>query len=482
MAKSLNESAAKSYAPAALKPTVQNMSTWNLQTFLANDKWSKRPTARWVIGVALKDIDNISKDQGLTKKTAGTKRIIDWDLPNGYKIRFEETGKTLGSKAPDAKTTRAQELGSAFIFRHFLAGSHSAERWQDLENDTKLMAGLNKIWKKELGPKAEVDEEWIQGYFKQYRRLLQEFGKNTNRVFDHSGTNSFMEFITQVVRKNFGVSKKDNWNPADIWMIKGSRTKLVNDIETAVYGSKDSQTIEQLNAMLRGMYKERRVVGISLKKISGQQAYWEEYNVEQLTTEEVEEYRFPVTRILIDLGKDFTKSKKGQDTSVFLEGNNHEFKFQIKANTSTEFSGLKWEATPKGATKARAGKAQVDYVLKLLEDNKIDFKKASSDYPQNVGAFNEREQEYKDMFDRVNKHPKVTTHCTDAVRFAQNMVDKLGSGVEQNKAIANSKLMQLTFLDDVLKLPDDKYDEFWTDITFLSIKRGDRFGPFGKLY
>ena len=83
MAKSLNESAAKSYAPAALKPTVQNMSTWKLQTFLANDRWNKKPTSRWVIGVALKDIDNISKSHGLKKTTAGTKRVIDWDLPNG---------------------------------------------------------------------------------------------------------------------------------------------------------------------------------------------------------------------------------------------------------------------------------------------------------------------------------------------------------------------------------------------------------------
>ena len=27
-----------------------------------------------------------------------------------------------------------------------------------------------------------------------------------------------------------------------------------------------------------------------------------------------------------------------------------------------------------------------------------------------------------------------------------------------------------------------KYTEFWTDMLFLSIKKGDKFGPFGKLY
>ncbi len=48
---------------------------------------------------------------------------------------------------------------------------------------------------------------------------------------------------------------------------------------------------------------------------------------------------------------------------------------------------------------------------------------------------------------------------------------------------AKSKLMQLTFLHHALDITDkQKYTEFWTDMLFLSIKKGDRFGPFGKLY
>ena len=46
---------------------------------------------------------------------------------------------------------------------------------------------------------------------------------------------------------------------------------------------------------------------------------------------------------------------------------------------------------------------------------------------------------------------------------------------------AKATLMQLSFwyaaLDKHLNDP-----EFWTDMLFLSIKKGDRFGPFGKLY
>ena len=56
----------------------------------------------------------------------------------------------------------------------------------------------------------------------------------------------------------------------------------------------------------------------------------------------------------------------------------------------------------------------------------------------------------------------------------------------EDAEVANSKLMQLSFINDVVNIREKKkkkkYTEFWTDMVFLSIKKGDRFGPFGKLY
>ena len=46
-----------------------------------------------------------------------------------------------------------------------------------------------------------------------------------------------------------------------------------------------------------------------------------------------------------------------------------------------------------------------------------------------------------------------------------------------------TKSDELTFLDDVLSIDkEEKFTEFWTDMVFLSIKKGDKFGPFGKLF
>ena len=144
--------------------------------------------------------------------------------------------------------------------------------------------------------------------------------------------------------------KKDNWNPADIWMIKNTVEKITDDVEATVFGSKDSQTILELNALLRLMYNERRLVGVSLKAISGKEARWEEFNLKALTVKDVEEYNYQDITLTIDLSPDMT-----QDSKAKLRRSGQGYNFQIKANSSTSWSRLKWESTMKGASAARGG-------------------------------------------------------------------------------------------------------------------------------
>jgi hypothetical protein len=53
---------------------------------------------------------------------------------------------------------------------------------------------------------------------------------------------------------------------------------------------------------------------------------------------------------------------------------------------------------------------------------------------------------------------------------------------ENNYGTANSKLIQMKFLDELVALPKKKLEGFITDLFFLAEKRGKGFGPFGKLY
>ena len=81
------------------------------------------------------------------------------------------------------------------------------------------------------------------------------------------------------------------------------------------------------------------------------------------------------------------------------------------------------------------------------------------------------------MYKRVSKHAETETKNEE--EFTANI-----EGLFLDKPhVANAKLIQLAFLDAVYKItPKKKQEEVWTDIVFLAIKKGNKFGPFGKLY
>ena len=232
------------------------------------------------------------------------------------------------------------------------------------------------------------------------------------------------------------------------------------------------------------MFKAKVLVGISLKKTSpGQPAKWEEYNVEQITMEEIDEYKYKDIKLICNLAEDMTSDSKVQLRGSGGAGN---VDFQIRQN-SKGFSNLKWESTMTGARGARGGKAQVDFVVQLLKDLGQTFEKSNGKYPKTAKEFSEGTvngktlSDWKKMYENISMHG-VETFCPNPETFASNMEAKFIEDAE----VANSKLMQLAFMNDAVNIKvqkkKKKYTEFWTDMVFLSIKKGDRFGPFGKLY
>ena len=387
---------------------------------------------------------------------------------------------STGKMKANAATTRAQELGSTYIFKLILGTKK--KKWtdvEDLKKDKTTMAALNKIWQKEI--KMNVNQVWLEGYFKQHEKMLAEFGGPAWTEFDHSGSGSFMNYISGLVKNKYGISKKDNWDPADMWLISGRTTKQVKEfIEEQVNTTKVTQTIDKLNQVMRDMYGKKELVGISLKAISGKTAEFSEYNVSKFTQAMAKSYRFPNIKLTIDLKEDMSQDSKAE---LRRKDGGGGYNFQIKSNSSTSWSNLKWESTPNGATAARGGKAQVEKVIEMLKENGVTFEKSWKKYPRNKKEFNARKKEFETMFTYVNG--KATTNCGNAAEFSKNIMKMFGSGVA-NEKVANSKLMQLTFLNDILSIKQEKGEEiyinWWTDLVYLSIKLGNQYGPFGKLY
>lgn len=437
--------------------------------FFADSNWNGSTRSMWTIKLGENNLDkieqNLSKnDPDVDIKVKAGKATLDYTLGN-YKVRFIASNKK-SAKAADAKTTAMQERASAWIFRRVLNDDITYDKWTDIKLDKKY-SELEKIYE-------GVEEEWLKVFFAQQKTMLKEFSGNKFSEFNRDG--GFMDYISNIVRSKFGISKKDTWNPADIWCIK-DEAEVMKLIDQTIDGN-GSQTILELNAVLRKLYKERKVVGVSLKKVSGGVAKYEEYNIREDGLEA--NYNFKTARMTCPLAWKNTDGRFGQDSRIFVEGQEGViYNFQIKGNDSTKFSNLKWEPTEKGAAAARMGKAPVDMVKKLLEDNKVDFETDHNKYPKTATQFNEKQtvEQYKRLFLKL-RSKQVDTEIDKVDEFVSNMQQTFASKPE----VANSKCMQMKFLEAVLDMKPDKRDEFMTDMVFIAAKKGKRFGPFGKLY
>ena len=398
----------------------------------------------------------------------------------------------------EAEFTAMQEKATAFILQRAFKDNKRFNSVEDIIKDKPTKNGLEKIFrlgnkqifKFDLPVQTKTSEDtWLTTFYLQQKRLLKEFSGANFSVFNRDG--GFMQFISDLIKAKFGISRKDSWNPADIWLIKQVnvfREKIKKELE----GPSGTQTIKELNAIMRSMFEKREVVGISLKKISGKQAQYEEINVNESFYKNIEQksgdYSIKLGKVILKL--DLNKNKfKTKDSNIFLfDDNNKEIaKYQLKGNTTSRLSNLVFEPVEKAAGSARLGKAPLELVKRLAAfyDKNIynEETKKNENYPKNLQEFLKRKKEYENMYGRLSKNPLVKEIGVKSKTEFLNNFEKAFNGSEP--WIANVKLMQMYFIDKVLQLNKDKRNEFLTDLLFVSQKKGDKvfdFGPFGKLY
>jgi len=371
-----------------------------------------------------------------------------------------------------AELTKMQELGSAWIFRRALNDNVKYNSPDDIRKDKKF-SELIKIY-------PAINDSWIKAYYAQQKRILQEFAGTKFTEFTRDG--GFMDFITKLVAQKFKIPKKDSWDPADIWCVQ-NESKVISEVKNAM--SKEGMaSIVELNAVMRTLYKERKLVGISLKLISGKEAKYEEVNLDESLFPDVKNYNFDVSSMKCFFGLKNGVYFETQDCRVVVDviedGKPQKIDFQIKPNTTSELANLKFEPTMKGASAARLGKTPLDKLATLLQKYNVDFINSYKKYPKTSQEFNDPTSiKYaKQAFDHIKTKGVDVGNC----KTSDEMVKNFQVVFTKDPHIATSKLMQLNFLYHVTSLPKEKMDDLFTDMTFLAQKKGREFGPFGKLY
>ena len=380
--------------------------------------------------------------------------------------------------------TRKQELGSAWIMRRALKDNQRYNSWEDITKDKKYveLAGPKGIY-------PEITIDWLKVFYLQQEKMLDEFSDAKFTEFNREY--GFMDFISKLVSKEFGISKKDTWDPADIWCIKNEK-KVISDVQKLI-NKNQFETIGHLNAYLRTLFKDRIVVGISLKKISGKQAKYEEVNTKSYEFEDVKEPTYDVSYLRVDLslkagtgGK--TSSPTVKNSDFWLSGEEHgkkvTFKIDIKPGSSSKFTFVAFEAKSTADAKARLGKASAEYVRNLFKEYKIPIDGSAQDYPTNTAEYLLREDEFIKMFNKIKSNRDIITNISTPEEFTNNMKNLFMNPEKGKSVTANSKCQQVAVFAGLASLTKKQLAELGTKIIFSAQKKGqgDKFGPFGKLY
>jgi hypothetical protein len=483
---------------------ISDSAVWRMED--ANPSWpnlgGRNKVKQHVIATSKDIVDAIKKEY----KKATLKSFVLETKINAIKIQigiqpvlFRVTGKltdSSGKTIPESTMTRMQELGSAWIFKRAIQDNITWNTWEDIKTDKVTMKEMNRIWKT-IGDIDTVGDDWIQNFWKQNKTLITKVGSTKFTEFNREGkytlpgqkqSDTFMDWVSNLILKKYGISKKDNWNPADIWLIQNEDKwrKLIEDaVDTGKYGGRTVQSIEELNYIFRALYRRKQIFGISLKKISGDTAQWEEVNVGESFFTKLESLAFTYDKGQCKLGvktlKNGAVTLQTQDTRIFVVDGTKTYNFQIKANSSTSFSNLKYEPTASGAGAARLGKATIELVDDLLKSYGLNFDKTNSKYPKTADEFVKEETEYKKMIEYLYKQ-NVDLGFDAGSETVETAFNNLLFIFSSEPHVANSKLIQITWLYNFLTLNKKNRNKFGTDLVFLAMKAGRRYGPFGKLY
>ena len=452
------------------------------------------------------------------------------DVKKRYQIiRFLKSGKTVGADGTSVTSsdmTKLQETGSSIVFKYVLVGKPKLDpkSAKDISDHKPCRKELDELWQKIA--KTPCDMGWIDNFYKQQKALLAALKKypNGNDFEEFERDGPFMTFITKEiigVNNVLGIKGKDNWNPADIWLIK-KRSKHIDNLRKIMDTPAAGQSvfrkrhfaakIEQFNSEMRALFKEKEIWGISLKLVTQQEAKWEFVNVEEQFFTELSNKTFslgtgqvygPVCKLGTEPDPDSKESGAEkfvtQDSILWVIDGNKQYKFQVKANTSTSIGNLKYESTQKGFGAARLGKATSAFVEGLLDayqDKHVPstwkkFKASHDDYPSDVVTLAKWKENITAMAEFLHKKNvdfgeyKVGdgTHKVKPEDVYNRFTGVMANPKQAH--VANTKLMQMSWLCCVLSIQDSDNDglsEFLTDLVFISKKEGKQYGPFLKLY
>lgn len=133
---------------------------------------------------------------------------------------------------------------------------------------------------KEISHKVGFDfgNDWYHSYVESFKGFTSKIlSKNElkNYSFYRDSDKKKLDFLNKITDEKILPSKKDNWNPSDLWAVKTTEINTLQREVDALYNKMRNDkniSIEQLNKFVETKFKSKDIIGISLKQVTGRKA------------------------------------------------------------------------------------------------------------------------------------------------------------------------------------------------------------------
>jgi hypothetical protein len=365
--------------------------------------------------------------------------------------------------------TKIQEEGTTVVLNQVIHKNKKFDKKEDILADKDTADQLKKLFGRKYEDRLE---EWTHSYFEQQKEFLKKFQSTKWDIFVY-GQEDFVTFFSKQI-KNVArsldpikpVGNYTTWSPSDIWAVY-EMDKVKKDIAKNI--NPKTQNLVELNNLLINLFKEKKLVGLSLKKIaSNKSANLKFVNIDTSTMRlgDIEKYK------MSDISFDFDNISVGDKVTTYIKfGKQSDYSINI----TRAGQNLSFNTSIKSTPAAQGGQAPVKMVENLMKKNGsgITFVNDHNKYPQSYSEYIDESDKYLKMYESIKKY------LNKNVTYSE-FKDNLSSAYEKDKRNAVVKLMTLNFFYDALK-NNSKNVEFWTDILYLGMKVGDRFAPHAKI-
>ena len=372
--------------------------------------------------------------------------------------------------------TKIQEKGTTDVFNRVLVNNKRYSDISDMRKDGKLMSTLRETFTKEHADKID---DWMNTYFNQQDLFLMgKYSPEKWSPFEYHKkdfVHFWQDFIKKVkTKEGKPVGDYTTWNPSDVWAVydKGKVNKAIDD---AFGKDKGDPKLSKLNNLLINLMEESKLVGISLKKIEGDDAHIEEMNMNAESKKLSKVLELNMSDIELQLDNIVQQEKV---TTYIKFARTHTM--NINLGDKKKPGNLSFNTQIKG-TAAQGGQAPVALVEKLLtsKGSSNEFTNSHTKYPKKVDTFWKKSDKWKEKYEFV-KQKSNSTSWESWKEFESYITDFYKNEKPQ---LAITKLMQIDFYYDAFKNYPQSQDlaDFWIALLHLGMKVGDRFAPHAKI-